>query len=67
MNVRRLNVEINGAADRTCCSCECQDADEHLLYCGIFRKPLRPEGMHVNRLPECMAAEANAKPATEAR
>ena len=67
-NTRRLHVAIIGAGDRTCAACACMDADEHLLYCGIFRRPLHPDKHGtIVRLPECLTAEDNCKPASEAQ
>jgi len=62
-NQRQLSITIDGAGSKTCAACHCMDADEHLLYCGVFRKPLSIDGAHVNRLPECLSAEDNCKPA----
>lgn len=44
------------AGDRLCGECPCQDADEHLAYCGAFRRPLAGTGPHM-RLRECLEAE----------
>lgn len=60
---RRLSITIKGAGPRTCAACECQDADEHLIYCGVFRRALQAECGAYVRLPACLAAEDNSKPA----
>lgn len=47
------------AGERLCGECPCQDADEHLAYCGVFRRPLAGNAPHM-RLRECVEAERGA-------
>ena len=71
---RTLLVSIAGASDRFCGSCMAQDADEHLMYCGVFRKALNPAPVSAAedggpagnyRLTECCTAEQHATIATD--
>ena len=63
ISLRRLSVTITGAGDRACAGCRHQLDDEETIYCGIFRKPLRPDADGtVERLRECLAAEEKVTP-----
>lgn len=54
---RRLVVTVE-AEESHCGECPAQGADEHLRYCGVFRRPL--PGTIPERLKECLAAEEYA-------
>lgn len=56
--MRRLVIAV-AASERMCGECPCQDADEHLAYCGVFRRPLAGTAPHM-RLRECIEAEGPA-------
>ena len=53
------------AGERMCGECPAQDADEHLRYCGVFRRPL-PGTEPSQRLKEYLAAESRAQAPWEA-
>lgn len=51
---RFLSAAVD-CGDHMCGPCPAQDADEHMRYCGVFRRPL--PGTEPSRLSECIEAE----------